>query len=130
MKLLFQHGEKIYFKAGPHRNILYIWFLESVIFALVIGFLLFLLVLIPTQLFAAGNLTLLVLTYLGLFFFVLLIVFMYFVALRKSYKYHITQQRVIFEGGIFIKRIKSVPFHKITDVSISQNIVERAFGIP
>ena len=35
----------------------------------------------------------------------------------------------MFEGGILLRRVKSVPYHKITDVSVSQNILERILGI-
>jgi len=49
--------------------------------------------------------------------------------LRRTYTYYITNQRCIFHGGI-IRRIKrSIPYHKITDVEMSQNIIERILGI-
>ena len=57
------------------------------------------------------------------------IVIMYHHYLRKTYVYYITNHRCVFQGGI-IKRIRrSVSYDKITDVEISQNILERFLGI-
>lgn len=49
--------------------------------------------------------------------------------LRKTYVYYITNQRCVFHGGIIRRIERSVPYHKITDVEASQNIVERVLGI-
>lgn len=53
----------------------------------------------------------------------------YYTLLRKSYQYLITNYGVAFNGGIFKKITKEVPFTKITDINISQNIIERLLGI-
>jgi len=50
-------------------------------------------------------------------------------ALKKTFKYTITNQRCVFEGGIIVKTTRAIPFHKITDISITQNIIENALGI-
>jgi len=55
------------------------------------------------------------------------IVYSYF--LVKRYKYTITNQAVISEGGIFVKFKRRVPYHKITDTTIRQNILEQCLGI-
>ena len=53
----------------------------------------------------------------------------YLIYLRKTYRYIITNRRCIFVGGI-IKRIeRTVPYKKITDIQRSQNILERTLGI-
>lgn len=57
------------------------------------------------------------------------ITIIYCVYLRRTYVYTITNRRCIFRGGIFRRVEHSVPFHKITDVEMSQNIIERALGI-
>lgn len=49
--------------------------------------------------------------------------------LRRTYVYYITSQRCVFHGGILRKVERSVPYHKITDVEMSQNIFERVLGI-
>ncbi len=49
--------------------------------------------------------------------------------LRKTYVYYITNQRCIFHGGILRRIERSVHYHKITDVEMSQNIFERILGI-
>ena len=60
---------------------------------------------------------------------VLLAMLAYHVHLRRTYVYYITNQRCIFCGGI-LKRVQhSVPYHMITDVEMSQNIIERWLGI-
>ncbi len=53
----------------------------------------------------------------------------YYGYLRRTFRYVITDQRCIFTGGIFIRRQRSVPFHKITDVEINQNFFENWLGI-
>ena len=60
--------------------------------------------------------------------FVILLV-IYNIFLRKSYQYTITNNSVKITGGVFIKIAKDVPFSKITDVNISQNILEKIIGI-
>ena len=57
------------------------------------------------------------------------IVLIYCVYLRRTYVYTITNRRCIFRGGILRRVEHSVPFHKVTDVEMSQNIIERILGI-
>jgi uncharacterized membrane protein YdbT with pleckstrin-like domain len=40
--------------------------------------------------------------------------------LRGTYRYVITNQRAIFEGGVLIQKRRSVHYHKITDVEVSR----------
>ena len=49
--------------------------------------------------------------------------------LRKTYVYYITDKRCVFEGGILRRISHSVTYDKITDVEVSQDIIERALGI-
>jgi uncharacterized membrane protein YdbT with pleckstrin-like domain len=49
--------------------------------------------------------------------------------LRHTYVYYITNQRCVFHGGILRTIERSVPYHKVTDVEMSQNIIERMLGI-
>ncbi len=53
----------------------------------------------------------------------------YHVFLRRSYAYYITSRRCVFHGGILLEVERSVPYHKITNVETSRNIIERAVGI-
>ena len=48
-------------------------------------------------------------------------------ALIQSYQYTVTDQRVIFVGGIFRRIRRSVHYDKITDVQVSQNFLEQFF---
>jgi uncharacterized membrane protein YdbT with pleckstrin-like domain len=58
-----------------------------------------------------------------------LISLIYAYALINTHHYYITNQRVIFEGGILISKKHTMPFSKITDVELSQNIIEQACKI-
>ncbi|HYD03184.1 MAG TPA: PH domain-containing protein [Alphaproteobacteria bacterium] len=49
--------------------------------------------------------------------------------LIKTYNYYITNHRIIFEGGIIVRKKKNISFDKITDTSANQNIVEKFLGI-
>jgi uncharacterized membrane protein YdbT with pleckstrin-like domain len=49
--------------------------------------------------------------------------------LRRTYVYFVTDQRCVFHGGILQRVERSIPYHKVTDVEMSQNIVERLLGI-
>jgi uncharacterized membrane protein YdbT with pleckstrin-like domain len=60
---------------------------------------------------------------------ILPVVLVYCVFLRRTYVYTVTDQRCVFHGGILRRVERSVPYHKVTDVEMSQNIVERAAGI-
>ncbi len=59
----------------------------------------------------------------------MIIIQIYFVYLRKTYRYMITNKRCIFIGGILKRTERSVPYKKITDIQRTQNILERALGI-
>ena len=142
MKLYMQKGEKVLYHGAPDRNILVPWFFSSIFYSFMItgffiatGFSNMIFSLfgdsgtVPGASIIEGAIYGLIIQALVLFSIFLVVTFLYHVALRKTYKYYVTNERVIFEGGILMRRIKSVPFHKVTDVSISQNIVERALGI-
>ena len=125
MKVYFQEGEKRLYEGYPETAILVVWFFRALLIAIFFSFFL-----IPF--FAIINRSYfdnIFFYYFIIFIPILLIVFAYQIALRRSYYYYITNERVILEGGILLKKIKSVPYHKITDVSIFQNIIERALDI-
>lgn len=54
---------------------------------------------------------------------------LYNIFLNRSYQYIITNNRVKLIGGVFNKIAKEVPFSQITDINISQNILEKIMGI-
>lgn len=49
--------------------------------------------------------------------------------LRRTYRYAITNHRCVLEGGVIIRRRRSVHYHKVTDVEVSQNPLERLLGL-
>ena len=53
----------------------------------------------------------------------------YLIFLRKTYRYIITNRMCIFVGGILKRIERTVPYKKITDIQRSQNIIERMLGI-
>jgi ABC-type multidrug transport system fused ATPase/permease subunit len=53
----------------------------------------------------------------------------YLIYLRRTYRYIVTNRRCMFVGGILKRIERSVPYKKITDIQRSQNIVERMLGI-
>ena len=57
------------------------------------------------------------------------IIQIYLIFLRKTYRYIITNRRFIFFGGILKRIERTVPYKKITDIQRSQNIIERMLGI-
>lgn len=66
---------------------------------------------------------------LGLVVLVSMLIQLYLVYLRLSYRYIVTNRRVIFIGGILKRIERTVPYKKITDIQRSQNILERMLGI-
>lgn len=46
-----------------------------------------------------------------------------------TFRYYITTERCIFQGGILRYRERSIPYHKITDVERSRNLLERFLGL-
>jgi uncharacterized membrane protein YdbT with pleckstrin-like domain len=57
------------------------------------------------------------------------IAYLYFRALRRTYTYAVTNQRCILHGGLFIRVERSIPYHKVTDVEVTQDIIERFLRI-
>jgi len=126
MKVYFQEGEKKLFESFPQPKILVFWFFKSLFIAFFITMFIMPFIVSVAKFDLSGGWYFSIFL---LFIIVTIIVFLYQVALRRSYHYYITNERVILEGGILLKKIKSVPYHKITDVSIFQNIIERMLGL-
>mgnify|MGYP001574196475 CR=1 FL=1 len=117
-------AEKIYYASTPDVNVLFVWaftkflfpFALLVIFASINAY----------QVFQNRSSSLVLLwTVLGIVF----LFFIYQVVLWKSYHYKITNNGIYFEGGVLVKRKKFVPFSKITNVELSQNIIEKIFNM-
>jgi membrane protein YdbS with pleckstrin-like domain len=47
---------------------------------------------------------------------------------RRSHKYIITNLRIVFKGGIFTKRVRTIRYDKITDIDAKQGILGQIFG--
>ena len=127
MKL--QEGEKILHELRPESNILVIWFFTKCLILPII-------VAVPSSfLFGFGiSESSKAFVTLGLIFLILapvalILLFAYCICLKATYAYYITNRRCVFCGGIIHKIQRSAPYHKITDVEMSQNIIERMLGI-
>jgi uncharacterized membrane protein YdbT with pleckstrin-like domain len=118
-------NEKIFWSGEPALVVVLYWAIKKLTWFLIpIGIVLYLYIRYATEpdygiLFA----------YIGGIagFYVISVVYSFF--LRKTYKYSISNQTVNFEGGILNKQFKNVPYHKITDITKSQTIVQRMLGI-
>lgn len=130
MKL--QQGEQILHELGPQPSILFAWCfskgLPGAFFAAFLAFWFFGffggIFTSSTRVLAIGAIAALVVATVALF-----VSPFYLHRLRKTYRYHVTNLRCVFTGGIFRRVERSVPYHKITDVEISQNLLERVLRI-
>jgi membrane protein YdbS with pleckstrin-like domain len=69
----------------------------------------------------------LVIGLLGLIVFIL--IQLYLPAYVKTLKYELSSEDLRVEGGIFWKKKKVIPFHKITNLNTLQGPLERRFGL-
>lgn len=132
MAIKLQEGEQVLFESKPERTIVMLWVLK-IMLPITFVILCFGLPMMFGIISEGHDLncifwTSVILT-LVFYFMLFIIVPFYYSSLRETFQYYITNQRCIFEGGIIVKRTRSVPFHKITDIEINQNIIERFFGL-
>ncbi len=130
-----QDGEEILHELVPERNILWIWLFAKALPAGVAG---------AGAAFLFGALSGFWLAFdaepdfsfirgivgaiiVGLGLVMLVLIYCEF--LRRTYVYYITNQRCVFHGGIIRRVERSVHYHKVTDVEMSQHIIERILGI-
>ncbi len=133
MKLI--EGEEVLMKMGPEPKLLVIWFLMTCLGTIIaIGFLILIFYPIVDVLELDSDtngklLTFVLPVVIGTALFIMIATFIYCIYLRRTYRYTLTNRRVIFSGGILRHVRHSVPYHKITDVEMSRNIIERMLGI-
>lgn len=138
MKLNLQEGEELLFEGKPENKIFIMWiftkvipgclFASFIIFYVLMFLWLFLVVApsgrrnipFPFHLFRT-------IATMAPGWFILLLI--YYRNLKNTFRYYITNQRCIFDGGIVVRRLRNVPYHKITDVEQNQNIIERLLGL-
>lgn len=121
-----QEGEDIIHQLRPEPNILVIWFFTKCLpTAFIGGFITFIAFsVLLRDIFLGVSIIVSVIAPI-----ILILVLIYCSYLRSTYIYYVTNQRCIFHGGILRRIERSVPYHKITDVEMSQNIIERVLGI-
>lgn len=131
-KISLQEGEEILFEGKPENKIFVMWFFSKIIPAIILWVAMFLGVFFyaiqgrgQKQLFFE----LLKLSHTFFMPSVICITSLYYRILKETFHYYVTNYRCIYKGGIIVRRKKDVPFHKITDIEINQNIFERIIGI-
>jgi len=124
-------GENIIHELRPARNLLVIWFFTK---CLPLGFI----GLAVTPVFGIlesierldkSKIVFLIVVCVALILAGIILGLVYYIFLRRTYIYYITNKRCVFHGGIIRRVERSVPYHKITDVEMSQHIVERILRI-
>jgi len=138
MNIKLQEAENILFEGKPENKIFAMWFFTKVIPGCIIAsFITFFASMFLWTFFVAmpagkedipfpAHILKIVFTLAPVWFVILLF---YYYKLKDTFQYCITNQRCVFSGGIMVKRSRNVPYHKITDVEINQNIIERILGI-
>lgn len=136
MAFTLQEGEQVLWVGRPEKKIYVMWFFTRVLVmsALISGIIAYLTV-VACVIYAAAHHMKAPAFYPvpSVLVFVVPVVLVcalfYYRHLLRTFHYTVTDQRCVFEGGIFVRRRRSVPFHKITDVEINQNIIEQGLGI-
>jgi uncharacterized membrane protein YdbT with pleckstrin-like domain len=136
MAFVLQEGEQVLWVGRPEKKIYVMWFFTRVLLmsALISGIVAYLTV-VACVIYAAAHHMKAPTFYLvpSVLIFVVPVVLVcalfYYHHLLRTFHYTVTSQRCVFEGGIFVRRRRSVPFHKITDVEVNQNIIEQGLGI-
>lgn len=135
MNINLKHNEIIVREMHPDSSLLLLWIFTKCLAVTFSIFWIFFMVTVFSTSMSGGAMSgteLLMKSVENLALFVIIaygVVIMYHHYLRKTYVYYITNQRCVFQGGIIKKIRRSVSYDKITDVEISQNIVERLLGI-
>lgn len=55
--------------------------------------------------------------------------FAYAVAYHRRFEYHLTRESFDVHSGVFARRDREIPYHRIQNVSISKNVIHRLIGI-
>jgi uncharacterized membrane protein YdbT with pleckstrin-like domain len=92
----------------------------KVFYSIGIGIIFFIMLLIFTQ-------SVKISFFVGIISFILSIP--YELLLLNTFQYQLLEEGIYYKGGLFISKEKSVKYSKITDVTISQDIIEKIFGI-
>ncbi len=129
--------ERLLYEMRPATKLLLIWFFSKCVLRAFAGtFVYFWISMFVIALFVKDSekrsyLSLLLSknTLILVLFAILIVLLVYYRLLLNTHAYYITDSRCIFCGGILQRVERSIPYHKITDVEISQSIFERILGI-
>ena len=135
--IVLNDGEKILWQGKPDASVLGVWFFTKVVwFVLIATFFTFWSFMFIGGMWAAANRAKDFNPFVPAGQALMLIVplsalaaSVYCAILRGTYRYLITNQRLVFIGGLLMRRRRSVHYHKVTDVQVSQNFLEQILGI-
>jgi len=122
-------GENTIHELRPAPNLLVIWFFTKCLPLGLIGLFLGFPILGVLEKFESNRVANLIITWGAVILVLTALGMVYYIFLRRTYVYYITDKRCVFHGGILRRVERGVPYHKITDVEMSQNIIERILGI-
>lgn len=131
---MLQQGEKLLWHDKPSNLVLVSWFFTRVLLlSIVLSWILSALSIpIVFGLFLSKGVSgihalfgLSTIIWLVLFIILLL----YHFILIRTYEYYITDQKIILKGGVIIKSLRNIPFHKVTDLEVSQNLIDQILNI-
>ena len=119
-------NEKTLYETTPSAKVVVVWIFSrfTVGIGFILGFILFFMMgsfrINPLTIFSIGISVLPIL---------LVILFVYYLFLYKTYRYKITERGIYLSGGILLKVSKFVPFFKITNVEATSNLIEQLLGV-
>ncbi len=68
--------------------------------------------------------------FIGILIVIIFILYaFYWFLLLRTYDYEVNSENVIFRGGLIERTTKNVPYNKITNIELTQNLLERPLGL-
>lgn len=116
--------EKILYESKPSGKVIVTWLFSRLLIYLVIFLFFWYFISIIRWIFGFSYTKI-----FNILVVLFVVIFLYLILLWKTYNYKITDKGVNFSGGIIIRKQKFVPFFKITNVEITQNLIEQMLGI-
>jgi uncharacterized membrane protein YdbT with pleckstrin-like domain len=117
-------NEKVLLKHSPDDKVIFPWIIGKGGMLLIVGlfFIGFVFSSVLGSLFSLGGIINIILIILFVGATALMV---YYDFLRKTFEYAITNKGVHFKGGIFWKFDKFVSYHKVTNISSEQSLIEQ-----
>jgi len=118
-------ADSVLYESRPSIKVVFAWFIQS-IFILIIFFFFLWISILSTSILSGGIFGV---DFLWLAASLSMALLIYLFIQWKTYQYKVASDGIYFSGGVLIHRQKFIPFYKVTDLEVSQNILERLLGI-